>query len=299
MNRLRLVAAAVGTALALAGCVNTPIKIGGASGFTIGTGSAAPESTGFNPISAIKALTTQDITPEQELQMGREATAVLLGAAPLVADRNLQRYVNDVGQWIAAQTGRNDIKWRFGVLDSPNVNAFAAPGGYVLVTRGLLERLNGEAELAGVLAHEIAHVLERHYVKGMLSKDRSGAIMGLVGEITSARSGRAREIGSLTNVAKGMYASGLDKDDEYQADRIGVVLAVRAGYDPYGLARVLQMYASNKGAEGFELFFGTHPPAQSRLDALGPILDPGFTAFERTGVKDTRAFTRRVGKLKG
>lgn len=299
MNRLRLVAIAVSTTLLLAGCVNSPIRIGGASGFSIGTGSAAPESTGFNPISAIKALTTTDITPEQELQMGREAAAVLLGAAPLVADQALQRYVNDVGQWIAAQTGRDDIKWHFGVLDSPNVNAFAAPGGYILITRGLLARLNGEAELAGALAHEIAHVLERHHVKGMLSKDRSGAVMGLIGEIAASKSGHAREIGSLTNVAKGLYSSGLDKDDEYQADRIGAVLAVRAGYDPYGLARVLQMYAGNKGAEGFELFFGTHPSAQSRLEALGTILEPAFSAYERTGVSDTKAFSRRVGKLKG
>lgn len=299
MNKLRLLAAAFGTTFLLGGCVNAPIKIGDLSSFSLGTGSTAPESNGFNPISAMKALTTTDITPKQELQMGREAAAVLLGAAPLMADRKLQRYVNDVGQWVAAQSGRKDITWHFGVLDSPNVNAFAAPGGYILITRGLLARLESEAELAGALAHEIAHVLERHHVKGMLSKDRSGAIMGLIGNAAAANSGHGWEVGSLTNVAKGLYASGLDKGDEYQADRIGVVLAVRAGYDPYGLAHVLQMYSINKGAAGFELFFGTHPSAQSRLNALSPILEPGFNAYERTGVKNTKAFTRRVSKLKG
>lgn len=299
----RTLLAALATALLVTGCESNP-TVGGimsslSSGLTIGSGSGSmPSDSGFQPLKTLKALTTTDISPEQELQIGREAAAVLLGAAPLVKNEAVQRYVGNVGQWVAAQAARPDIAWHFGVIDTPHVNAFAAPGGFILITRGLLERLEGESELAAVLAHEIAHVLQRHYVKGMISKDRTGAIIGLLGEAAASSRGHRYEIGALTNVAKGLYSSGLDKDDEYQADRIGVVLSVRAGYDPYGLARVLQMYAASSGDESFELLFGTHPSPQSRLEALARMIDGRFDAFERSGAQNTAAFDRAVGHLK-
>ena len=91
-------------------------------------------------------------TPEEETRIGRQIAGNLLGAVPLVRDDKLQNYVNLVGNWVALQSGRKDITWRFGVLDTDDINAFAAPGGYVFLTKGLYRRLNNEAELAGVLA---------------------------------------------------------------------------------------------------------------------------------------------------
>ena len=99
-----------------------------------------------------------------EVEIGQGVAANLLGAAPLVNDEALQAYVNQLGWWLAQQTERRDLNWRFGVLDTDSVNAFAAPGGYVFITKGLLLNMRSEAELAGVLAHEISHVLQRHHL---------------------------------------------------------------------------------------------------------------------------------------
>ena len=135
---------------------------------------------------------SQEVTPDQRQAMGAEASALLLGAAPLVRNAGMQRYVNQLGTWIALQSGRDDITWRFGVLDTPSVNAFAAPAGYVFITRGLFARLNDEAELAGVLAHEIGHVLHGHYENAMIQRDRVAAL----GELTkSTLAGSGKKIG--------------------------------------------------------------------------------------------------------
>jgi predicted Zn-dependent protease len=124
---------------------------------------------------------------------------------------------------------RPDLKWTFGVIESKDINAFAAPGGYIFVTRGLYARLRDESELAGVLAHEIAHVQERHHLK-VLQKSQAvdlGARL-LRQRVAEAGSTAQRLIGSGAEI----MARGLDKDAEFEADRVGVVLATRAGYDP-------------------------------------------------------------------
>lgn len=257
--------------------------------------------------SLIRAATNTDnlktlvvpkkMTVEEERHYGREAAATLLGAAPLLRDEALQGYVNRVGQWVAAQTGRGDIEWRFGIIDTPNVNAFAAPAGYVLITRGLLARLHNEAELAGVLGHEIAHVIEHHHAEAMKKKERSGALANIASDATEGR-GNKLIAGALTNVAKGLYASGLDKGDEFDADRLGIVYATRAGYHPYGLPRVIHMYASAAGEGGFELLFSTHPSPADRLAALDKAMGDRLTRFESVGVDDTTVFKRLLAKAR-
>ena len=102
---------------------------------------------------------SKEINQEEEIAIGRDLAATLVGAAPLVTDVRLQRYVNSVGRWVASQSERPDLPWQFGILDAPQLNAFAVPGGTILITRGLLERMRNEAELAGVLGHEITHVV--------------------------------------------------------------------------------------------------------------------------------------------
>jgi predicted Zn-dependent protease len=232
------------------------------------------------------------LTPAQEEEMGRDTAATLLGAAPLVKDAALQAYVNRVGSWIALQTGRDDIQWRFGVIDTPNINAFAAPAGYILVTRGLLARLDDEAALAGVLAHEIAHVVRRHHAEAMAKKDRAGALAGLADELNKSK--HKESLAKLANLAKGVYSAGLDKGDEYEADRLGIVYATRAGFQPYGLPQVLQMYASAAGESGFELLFSTHPSPQERLDALDLAMGERLTRYETGSIDDTASFRRFV-----
>ncbi len=211
----------------------------------------------------------REISVEEEMEIGRQISGNLLGAAPLVADDALQRYVNRVGRWIASQSGRSDLKWTFGVIDSDAVNAFAAPGGYVFITKGLYARLQDEAQLAGVLAHEIAHVQEKHHLK-VLQKQQ---LMSVGSDALSRKIKGKDVVQKLIGSGAEILARGLDKDAEFEADRVGVVLAARAGYDAFGLPTVLQDIGSNtKDAGSVALLFKTHPHPDERLSALGEAM---------------------------
>lgn len=214
---------------------------------------------------------------EEEARIGRHLAGSLLGAAPLLRDENLQRYVNKVGRWVAAQSERADHKWHFGVLDTGDVNAFALPGGYVFVTKGLVDLLSNEAELAGVLGHEIAHVVLQHHIKVMRQSRLIDAASGLAGQQMSGDSALVR--GALGKGAEAL-ARGLDKDAEFEADRAGVVLATRAGYSPYGLASALRKVgARNPREASLALLFKTHPLPQDRLERLGDAMGDGFDRY--------------------
>lgn len=249
---------------------------------------------------AITTLAKSEAAPEQEALIGRESASVLLGVAPLVHDHEIMQYINTLGGWIARQTGRNDINWRFGVINSSNVNAFAAPDGYIFITKGLLRQLNNEAELAGIIAHELTHVIKRHYLVAMKKKDTLGAF-AKIGESTVNKSGlRGSEMVAtpMFNLAQNMYSSGLDKDDEYEADRLAITYASRAGYDPYGLPRVLAMYAANTKTPGFDLLFATHPSPQDRMAELNKTVGEKLAALEANAVVDHPGFAKIVARTR-
>ena len=234
--------------------------------------------TGKNLRDAVR-----DVDEKQEAEIGREYAALLVGAAPLLANAEVQRYVNRVGRWVALHTERPDLDWQFGVLDSDNINAFATPGGYVLITKGLLARLKNEAELAGVLAHETAHVVKKHHLNAMKKGKgvEAGAnVVSMYLEQQGGRSAAAKE--KLMGGMKEIMLRGLDKDDEFEADRMGVVIAARAGYDPFGLPSVLQMLQSlNPKDSELALMFATHPDPGSRLDALDRAMGTRLEPFAR------------------
>jgi predicted Zn-dependent protease len=174
------------------------------------------------------------------------------------------------------QTERPNLAWHFGVLDTDIINAFAAPGGYVFITRGLLLNLQDEAELAGVLAHEIAHVERRHHLLAIKKQAR----MSLALDVADAMMEQERSalVDSLANVGADLIARGLDRGDEYEADRIGVVVAARGGYEPYGLVDVLTtLDGMSPDDNAISFLFSTHPPAGERLArldrAMGARLD--------------------------
>ncbi|MCW5625445.1 MAG: M48 family metalloprotease [Burkholderiales bacterium] len=223
---------------------------------------------------------TGTVDEPREVELGHGITETLLGARPLLDDPALQRYVNEVGRWVAQQSERPLLPWRFGVNDSEHVNAFAAPGGYVIVTRGMLRVVRNEAELAGVLGHEVAHVVRKHHLNAL----RKGAWVNLLG--AGAAAGTAGEQGgelveALVGPTKELYARGLDKDDEFEADRIGVVLATRAGYDPWGLPAALQTLGTLKTDDPYlALLFKTHPNPGARLDELGVAMAANFDGFQ-------------------
>lgn len=204
---------------------------------------------------------------EEEIALGREITGSILGAAPLVKDESLQRYVNQVGRWVASQSERADLPWKFGVIESADLNAFAAPGGYVLITKGLYQKLQNEAQLAGVLGHEIAHVVKKHQLKVLQKQQLLNAGASFISDKFGKNDKLAKK--ALANGAE-ISARSLDKDAEFEADRMGMVLATRAGYDAFGLAEALQTIGqTNQTDNSVALLYKTHPHPDERLAKLG------------------------------
>lgn len=222
---------------------------------------------------------------DEEVAIGREVTGSLLGAAPLVKDNGLQQYVNKVGHWVANQSERPDLPWKFGVIESSDLNAFAAPGGYVLITKGLYQTFQNEAQLAGVLGHEIAHVVKKHHLKVMQKQALLDMGAGLLGDKFGDNKLSKKAISTGAEIS----ARNLDKSAEYEADRMGMILAYRAGYDVYGLPEVLQNMAQiSKNDDSVALLFKTHPHPDERLAQLGESagtqldkLKPGKTLENR------------------
>ena len=205
---------------------------------------------------------------EEEIAVGRNVTGTILGAAPLVKDDGLQQYVNKVGRWVASQSERADLPWHFGVIESSDINAFAAPGGYVLITKGLYQRLTSEAQLAGVLGHEVAHVVQKHHLKVMQKQALLDAGTSLLKDKISKNKLTQRAVSTGAEIS----ARGLDKSAEYEADSMGVVLAARAGYEPYGLPEVLQdMSQVSRADSSVSLLFQTHPLPDDRLTQLSLV----------------------------
>lgn len=219
-----------------------------------------------------------EMSEADEVSLGGHMAATLVGAVPLDRDVALQKYVNQIGRWVSLHSSRPALQWRFGVLADDTVNAFAAPGGYVFVTRGLLQTLESEAELAGVLAHEIVHVTAKHHLQAVQQNNRLGAatdVLGYLGDREINKrggqyAGAKRDVADrLLGATKELYARGLDKGDEFQADREGLNLMARAGYDPYALLAVLQKLEARTGTDSaLALLLQTHPKPADRLSAL-------------------------------
>ena len=212
------------------------------------------------------------VTPEEEQKMGRDSAATLLGAAPLLNDPALQSYVNKVGTWVAQQSSVSNLTWRFGVLDSGNINAFAAPSGYVLITKGLVAILKNEAELAGVLAHEVGHIQQQHHLRQVVQQRISQAFIGESTNV-SFQLGLKGDSEVIQFKTTDLYSNGLARSDELEADRVGAVLAARAGYDPFGLPAALQtMDGLNADDPSLALLFKTHPKPAERLVELETVM---------------------------
>jgi hypothetical protein len=171
-----------------------------------------------------------DYSPEEETRIGKQIAGNLLGAVPLVKDEALQRYINLVGNWVALQSSRKDITWHFGVLDTEDINAFAAPGGYVFVTKGLYRLLNNEAELAGVLGHEVAHITNKDHLKLL----KQSSLISELGKVASSKvQGSDPMVQNLIGNGAEIMARGLDKEAEYRADRTGIVFAALHWVKPW------------------------------------------------------------------
>ena len=232
------------------------------------------KNIGQNPGAAANVLSgIVGTSQEEEVAIGRQIAGNLLGASPLVKDKLLQKYVNNVGRWVASQSERPDLPWHFGVIESKDINAFAAPGGYVFVTRGLYLKLQNEAALAGVLAHEIGHVIRKHHLKIL----QQSSLVDLGGQALSRQIGNNEAVQKLIGSGAEVMARSLDKNAEFEADSIAVVLSARAGYDPFSFSEVLQEIGHvAKDDNSVALLFKTHPHPDERLDKLNLAMNESF-----------------------
>jgi len=236
----------------------------------------------------IQALLAGRTSPEEERQIGRQIAGNLLGASPLVKDDGLQRYVNRIGRWVAMQSERPDLQWHFGVIDTEDINAFAAPGGYIFITKGLYRRLQSEAELAGVLGHEIGHVIMKHHLNLLRQTQMVAAFGGLLGQRLRDQS---QVLQNLIGNGAEIVARSLDKEAEHEADRIGMVLAARAGYDAYALPAVLQSIGHVPAQDSrLALLYKTHPHPEDRIARLSEAVEAGGHALPDGKLVENRLY---------
>jgi predicted Zn-dependent protease len=237
-------------------------------------------------LSAGDDVAASDIS--EEVRFGREVAARVIARYGLYDNAKLMKYVNLVGKALAMNTSRPELDFHFAVLNTDEINAYAAPGGYIFVTRGALLRMQSEAELAGVLAHEIGHVVEKHVVKELNIK----------GVDDSAVSGLARVIGGSTDSARVAFSQAVDKaldilfkdgykrEDEAQADKDAVLFCALTGYEPAGLVRFFERISVLKGKQT-EVLDKTHPPYASRIAWLrSSVVQEGMDAEGYTVNRD-------------
>lgn len=220
-----------------------------------------------NPATGQKQFTAF-MSPQQELSVGQQEHPKILAAyGGLVKDKALAAYVSTVGQSLTPYTERPDVRYQFFVLDSPVVNAFALPGGYVYITRGLMAVANSEAELAAVLGHEIAHITARH------SAERySQSVLANLGTTLLSVAVDSPSVARAAQTGAGLYLNSYSRGQESEADTVGLRYLTQAGYTPYAMAWFLEGLAAYSALEGdpransevFEIF-STHPLTSKRI----------------------------------
>lgn len=202
---------------------------------------------------------------QQEVALGQQYSAQLNEQLPIVRDGQVVSYINALGNEIAKRVDDRNLSWRFQVVDSREVNAFAVPGGYVYVNRGLIERTQNLSQLAGVLGHEIAHVTERHSVQRMRDAERANIGVSLACVLTGVCNNQA--VGAAVNVAAGGVFARFSREDELEADRRGVDFVSRAGIDPRGIPQMFRILLDERrrSPSSVEQFFATHPVEEDRI----------------------------------
>jgi hypothetical protein len=222
----------------------------------------------------------------EELALGPQIAGRVLGARPLWNDAGAQQRVNVVGRWVASQTSRPELPWTFGVIDSPEINAFAAPGGYVMVTRGLYELLSSDSELAAVLGHEISHCVERdHY--GVIRKQELAAlgkdtVSGQIAYSGNQAQDYARQY--VEQHGATILLTSLDRQAEFRADKAAEIYLARSGMNPMALYTVLQkMTALGSASPSLAQLYTTHPPLDERMDRID---DRGYGALKAYTARD-------------
>jgi beta-barrel assembly-enhancing protease len=248
-------------------------------------------ATESNPTFRQRASATNEIIKSdivEEVRFGREVAARIIARFGLYDNSELMKYVNLVGNVLAMNSGRPELEFHFAILNTDEINGYSTPGGYIFVTRGALARMQDESELAGVLAHEIGHVVEKHVVKELNIKGQeaspvSGLAVLIGGSSESARMAFSQSVDKAIAV---LLKTGLKREDEIQADRDAVLFCAFSGYAPDGLSRYFERINKINGKET-AIIDKTHPPFNDRIAWIrGMIKEEGVDSGNYKTVKD-------------
>ena len=238
------------------------------------------------PIAAGCAVSTQ-----QEIQLGQQYAAQVDSQLPIIEDAAIDRYINVLGDSIAHVTNRADLDWHFAVVNTDVVNAFALPGGFIYVNRGIIERADKLDELAGVMAHEIGHVVKRHSVKQM--QQMQGANIGLVLTCALTNVCESQAAQEAINVGGTLVFAKFSREDETEADEEGFRYLVKAGISPLGMPSFFQKLVDleqQSGGAAPPAWFSDHPLTQDRIADIQSMVNQLPPATLGTLTEDTKAF---------
>ena len=253
-------------------------------------------SCAVNPATGTPNLVLMSESREKEI--GLEEHEKVLSSMPLFEDEKLLAYVREVGNKAAAVSHRPDLEYTFNIIDSPEINAFALPGGYVYVNRGLLTFMNSEAELAAVLAHEIGHITARHAVqqqaRGRLAQT-AATVGGFVTAVATGSGYVGNQISDVASIWAKTGLSGFGRENELEADSLAAEYLVKAGYDPAAMIEVITVLKNQEdfnrlvsgSSQGYHGLFATHPRNDTRLQqAIAQV--GSISGNEVTEIDDTK-----------
>lgn len=223
-----------------------------------------------NPATGKRNLSL--VSEEQEISMGKQADQEIVGSLGIYSDAKLEKYIQDLGARLAATSERTKLPWTFRLVDDPVVNAFALPGGYIYITRGILSHLNSEAELAGVIGHEIGHVTGRHSVKQISKQQLTQLGFGL-GMVFLPE---MREYAGLVSGGLTLMFLKFGRDDESEADHLGIRYMTRSGENPremLGVFSMLERVSNSAGGGRLPEWLSTHPDPGNRRESIAQQLD--------------------------
>ena len=239
---------------------------------------------------ALALLSSCAVTQQQEVQLGADTAQQVAEQLPLIKDSAVVSYITTLGNQLATVTDSRNLAWHFTVVDSKEVNAFAVPGGWVYVNRGLIERATNLSELAGVLGHEIGHVTRRHTVQQMQQAQGANAGLLLLCTLTNACATEAGQ--TAIGVGGSALFAKFSRTDETEADAEGVMTTIKAGISPNGIPAMFRILLSerqrNPGA--VDAFFASHPLAEDRITTTEAQIATYPASQLRDLTKDTAAF---------
>lgn len=245
-----------------------------------------------NPATGKRELSL--MSEAQEIELGKQMDGEVRREMGLYNDAELQRYVESVGMRLARASERPTLPWHFAVVDEPAINAFALPGGYIYLTRGILPFLDNEAELAGVLGHEIGHVTARHSAQQYTKATTAGIGVTLLSIFVP----EARPFQNITETALGVLFLKYGRDDELQADQLGVQYASKTGWDPAGVAGMLRTLArldeASGSRRGVPNWLSTHPAPADRVQKVQALVRQTARPVGTSGTDDEVGFLKRI-----